>query len=334
MYITYNKSFEHESVVITTAKCQLPLFGRWTEITVTSYCLLDKYRSTQTAINFCLRPMNNSDLKCSSLDATQNSILPLSRKINGILQRFEQNVDVPMLVGQLLDYSELRNGNIPSARFVVDSLLRSFESIVETIRQYIRKNLASDIEIRNLSLATLHHRFGGITRKTIESFLGQINWRLMLEKSDYDEDQANVIEYSTAHNPPRFCSILDEASNDIPLIHTIVARAFDHRTIANLKAIALLKKVCGKELGLEFEQTGKITVKEREYTFVIEPGKFVFVTDPNGKSAHACIHTLGFQINPIDEICVSYLYIRHKLKDWMKEAVLHRVESGFQKFSS
>ena len=67
------------------------------------------------------------------------------------------------------------------------------------------------------------------------------------------------------------------------------------------------------------------------YSFEITPGKFPVVTDPNGKTARFCIHTIGFSCNPIDEVVIAYLHIRNRFDEWMDMAIIHNAQSGFQR---
>ena len=331
MNVTYDLSLAEEHVAVITAKCQLPLYGRWIEFNVTSYMLHDPHANfTRTAITFGLRNLKAADLRESSFAGVCDGVLILTRGSGGNRQQFEQTVNVPNMIGQLLDYSELTNGGVPAGRTVTGSILRRIESIIETIRQYIRDHLASDAEVRNLALTTLHDRYGQVTDETIRGFLGAIDWRLMLAKAGCDDDAMNVVEYAMGNNPPRFHSILEPASIEIPLIRVAPLNRFDRGTIANIKATALLKNICGEQHALEFENTGGITVKEQGYQFVIKPGDFVNCTDPSGKTARLCIHTLSFAVNPIDEVIIAFLHIKHKLLAYMKEAIFHGAERGFQ----
>lgn len=327
MNINYDRELETNEVSVRQAKCQLPLFGRWCEMTITSYCL------QQTAITFGFRGLSNKDLapKTDTITATVNGMLTLSRGTGGNRQDFTQSIEVPRIIGQLLDYSDLQNGGVDAARTVLESVLRRVESIIETARQHIIKHFSNDPEVRELALNRVHHRFDEVTRCTISEFLGKINWLFMLEKSGGDSDFATVLEGAPSRNPPRSHTILERPSDDIMLIASAPLNRFNKATVANMKATALLKNVCGEEHALEFENTGQIVVKERGYRFAIRPGDFLTCTDPNGHTARLCIHTLGFQVNPIDEVIIAYLHIKHQFEAYMQEAVVHSPEPGFSK---
>lgn len=331
MNIVYDISLTEERVTVIIAKCQLALYGRWVEFNVTSYMLHENTDRVHTAITFGLCNLKNVDIRESTFDGVADGILKLSRGTGANHQSFDQVISAPTIIGQLLDYSELNNGGVPAGRTVTGSILRRIESIIETIRQKILKDMSTDEDVRQLTLQTLHERYGKITEKTLQTFLGQIDWRLMLAKAGCDDDALNVVEYAMGHNPPSFHSILEAPSTEIPLIRHAPINRFDRTTIANIKATALLGSVCGAANALEFENVGQITVHEQGYKFVIKPGEFVHTTDPNGKTARLCIHTISFACNPIDELIIAYLHIRHKLVPYMKEAIAHGAEKGFQK---
>lgn len=331
MDIRYHVSLDHEAASVSTARCELPLFGRWCEMTVTAYCLRDTdVEVPATAITFSIQNLARRDLKSDRwMDGLSDGVLTVTCGSGGNCQQLEQHFSIPRIIGQLLDYSDLADGGVPAGRTLVQSVLRRTESIVETIRQALRKTVGKDV--RDITLRALHQRYGKVTERIIREFLGSIHWRLLLSKSGCDTECLDVIEYSFAHNFPRSFGILHDDATDIPLIANAPLNRFDSTTIANIKASALLKDVCGERLGAEFNATGHITVKFNGYRFVIDPGHFIKCTDPNGHSARLCIHTLGFAVNPIDEIVIAYLHLRHNFDDYMKLAIVHGAESGFRK---
>lgn len=357
MRISYQVKEICDYVGATTAKCQLPLFGRWCDLTITAYCLGDNpWDATAVAMSYGVRPLDQRELLCSSLEATQSGILRLARGSAGNRQEFDQRIDFPLITGQFFDKQTLVDGGIPVARNLIRGVLRGTESMVETIRQHIRCSLAANVQ--ELGLKQLDDRYGKVTVRALRSFLGQIHWRLMLAKAGCDDQQMGCIEFMATHNPPRFYDVNFNGESDIPLVGerpedivagmqaTIrLARAERARAEAlrlqaerdakmaeaNNKARSLLEQICGEKLAQEFDRKGFITIEQSGYKFEIPPNAFVRCTDPNGKRADLCIHTLGFQCNPIDEIAIAYLHIRHKLADYMNEAIPHGAERGFQR---
>jgi hypothetical protein len=72
-------------------------------------------------------------------------------------------------------------------------------------------------------------------------------------------------------------------------------------------------------------------VKQEGYTFEIPANAFIRCIDPNGKRADLCIHSKSFSCNPIDEVILAYLHIKHKLAAYMAEAIAHGAQKGFTK---
>ncbi len=320
--VTYNRLTDPD-VKVTSASAHLPLFGRWCKLNVTSYSV-----GGGTAITFGLEKSKTSEIRHNQSDASSNGAVVLARGMGGNRQTFEQDIVAPKLVGQLLDWSTLEGGGTQAGRTVSDAIMRRTESIVETVRQSIRRNLGENAKDQTLRM--LNHRYGKATYETIRSFLGEINWRLMLEGAGLTDDAATVIDYELAHHPIRVYRIT-HGDTDIPLLANAALNRFDRTTLANIKATTLLKKVCGEKLGEQFEKTGKIIIRQYDYRFVIIPGQFVECVDPNGKTARLCIHTIGFSCNPIDEVIISYLHIRNKFDEWMRMATVHGAEQGFQR---
>jgi len=345
MRIVYSIRDICEYVGATTAKCQIPLYGRWCDLTITAYCLGENpLDTTAVACSYGIRPLNHRELIGSSFGGVQNGILRLSRGSGGNRQIFDQAVTFPLLTGEFFDKQTVANGGVPVARDLIRGILRGTESIVETIRQSIRCSFPKNI--RDFALQQLHERYGLITARTLSSLLGEIHWRLMLAKSGCDEQQLSCIEYMAAHNPPRFYNVAFNDESDIPLVGEkpgdVIAdmrdfvrlvqaeRARAEQAKASDTARSLLGSICGPILAKEFDVKGYITIKQDGYTFEIPPNGFVRCTDPNGKRADLCIHSLGFQCNPIDEVIIAYLHIRHKLAAYMSVAVKHGAEPGFQ----
>lgn len=357
MRVTYSIRDICDYIGATTAKCQLSLYGRWCDLTVTAYCLGENpLDTTAVAISYGIRPLDQRNVIGSTFDATQNGMLRLSRGTGGNRQEFDQELNFPTITGTLFDKQTMADGGVPVARNLIRGVLRGTESMVETIRQTIRCSFPENI--RDLALKQLDQRYGQITVRTLRSLLGEIHWRLMLAKSGCNEQQYGCIEFMAANNPPRFYDANFEGESDIPLVgerpEDIVAgmqatirlvraeRAREEQRQAQLqhdkdmaeangKARSLLESICGEKLAREFDNWGFISIEQDGYKFEISANDFVRCTDPNGKRADLCIHAQGFQCNPIDEIILAYLHIRHKLVAYMREAIPHGAERGFQK---
>lgn len=357
MNIVYQVRDICEYVGVTTAKCQLPLYGRWCDLTINAYCLGENpYDATAVALSYGIRPMNNRDLRGNCLGAAPDGLLRLARGSGGNRQEFDQKIDFPLITGEFCDKHTVAGGGVPVARNLIRGILRGMESMVETIRQSIRCSFSDSI--RDLAIHTLDDRYGQTTVRTLRSFLGEIHWELMLQKSGCDEQQFGCIAAMASANPPRFYDLDFDGESDISLVGeragdvvagmtaTIrLAQAAQRRAEqyaeqlqrdkdkaeASGKARNLLESICGTELAAEFDTVGYITMKQNGYTFEIPANDMIRCIDPNGKRADLCIHTQGLQVNPIDEIIIAYLHIKHKLADYMRVAILHGADRGFTK---
>lgn len=326
MDVTYNIQMDNEHSTVLQAICQVPMYGRWTRFTVTSYCVTNPYHGESvTALNFGIDNLATKDVRGSSFAACQDGKLKLRREN----QRFEQQINIPRIFGSLLDHSDLTNGGVPAGRTVAAAVISTFESIVETCRQRIRTSFGRDV--RELAYNQVETFYWKETTEALEQILGKIDWRLMLAKSGGCDEFFTAVEGGCKLNFPRFLAIADEPSTEIRTIKNALSNKFDRATIANIRATGLLHRVCGEKLGREFDETGGITVREQGYEFVIKPQEWVQCTDPNGKTAKLCIHTIGFQCNPIDEVIITYLHIRHMLPKYMAEAIAHGADRGFDK---
>lgn len=356
MRIAYQVRDICDYVGATTAKCQLPLYGRWVDLTVTAYCLSDDpFDAASVAMSYGARPLDQRELLCNSFDATQDGVLRLSRGSAGNRQDFDQRITFPLLAGEFFDRYTVADGGVPAAREVIRGVLRGMESIIETIRQSVRASFPANI--KDLCLRQLDEKYGQVTVCTIRSFLGQIHWRLMLAKSGCDEQQLACIETMAGVNPPRFYDVNYGRKVDIPLVGGATAdiiagmqdviqtaryarnqadamerqREHDGKfAAANDKALSLLEQICGERAVQQFKVRGYVAIEQDGYKFEIPANALVRCTDPNGKRANLCIHTQSFQVNPIDDIILSWLHIKHKLAAYLKEAIPQGVECGFQ----
>lgn len=357
MRIAYSVKDICEFVGATTAKCQVSLYGRWCDLTINAYCLGENpIDATAVAMSYGIRPLDNRDLLCSSLDGVQNGMLRLLRGTGGNRQEFDQEIKFPVITGEFFAKQTVADGGVPVARNLIRGILRGTESMVETIRQSIRCSFPDNI--RDFALERLDDRYGATTVRTLRALLGEIHWRLMLAKSGCDEQQFGCIEYMAGHNPPRFYDVNFDGESDIPLVGESaddvvagmkdivrLAQAEQRRAeqrqaqlerdakdvVADGKARSLLESICGSKLAREFDSCGFITIEQEGYKFEIPANSFIRCTDPNGKRADLCIHSQGLQVNPIDEIILAYLHIRHKLAAYMGEAIPHGAERGFQR---
>lgn len=159
MEIVYQVRDICDYVGATTAKCQISLFGCWCDLTITAYCLGENpLDATAVACSYGIRPLNDRDLRCSSLDGVQNGMLRLSRGSGSSRQEFDQAIKFPVITGQFFDKQTVADGGVPVVRDLMRGILRGTESMVETIRRF--------------ALQQLDDRYGQVAVRNLRSLLG------------------------------------------------------------------------------------------------------------------------------------------------------------------
>lgn len=239
----------------------------------------------------------------------------------------EQKIDIPNLSGQILKYSDFNLAGVGGARDVANAVLRKFESIFETCRQHIIKNVSKPVKEKVLS--EIHRRFGKLSFATTTHLLKNINWKFLFSPDHYDEDFVNVVNFSLTNNDTRSSTLLD-GPNDIPVfVNEIVNK--DSVSLADMRAETLLKNVIGDEEFEFFKKHNFIRLESFGYNFRIAPHQWVRCVDRNGKTASLCIHTNGFSCNKIDECIISYLHLKNELTfmEFMRTAIVQRSDEGF-----
>lgn len=319
MRTTYQRILDNGATV-TTAFTVAPFYGKICAFTLTAYHLHQPAGDTITAITFSFREGRSERL--TGIDHLPDGML----RIPEPHRTLEQRLVVNPLCGHVLDMSNITDGGVEAGREIAQAILRKFESIVETARQSIRNNMGR--EVRDEALNRLHDRFHKPMHETVTGILGQFNWPLLLDGSNCGEECLGVVDYTMGHNRPAYHDITFDGETGIPTLAS-ESFAFTKQAIADFKATTLLEHVCGHELATEFSKKGRITIKSGGFTFVIRPNKFVECTDPNGNKGVLCIHAASFSCNPIDELTIAYLSIKHRLKEYLKTAVIHRHDSGF-----
>ncbi len=338
MDIRYRSKNVDDLFAIKVAKCQLPLYGRWSYLEITAYSI-----QGGTAINFTCKPLDDDLRSPDTFHATTSERqLRIDRVTPNGRQNLSQHITFPAITGVIQHWTELPGGGVEAGRIISKAVMTNIESMVETIRLGIRRNISG--EIRKPILTELHRRFHEITKGVVVQFLNEINWRLMLDGSDADDDTLNVVVASldgrNAAVYKTFPIIFEGDTKIEPILNE--AYHVDRQGIANLRtqaqerkatglATGLLRTVCGDVLGDEFDKTGGITFSENEYVFKMKPGGFLDCWDPNGKFTRLCIHTTGFQCNSIDELSFAYLNIKNKFEQYMATAIYHGMAQGFLK---
>ena len=318
---TSYRRISDNGATVTTAFTVAPFYGRACAFTLTAYHLCQPDGDTVTAITFGFRVAERAE-RLPGIGHLPDGMLRISEPHRTL----EQELAVRPLCGHVLGMSDITDGGVEAGREIAQAILRKFESVVETTRQSIRRNMGR--EVRDAALGRLHDRFHEPTRETVTGILGQFNWPLLLDGSNCGEECLGVVEYTMSHNRPTYHDITFDGETGIPTLAS-ESFAFTKLAIADFKATALLEHVCGRELAAEFSNKGRITVKSGGFTFVIRPNKFVECTDPKGNKGVLCIHAASFSCNPIDELTIAYLSIKHRLKEYLKTAVVHGRDPGF-----
>jgi len=296
---------------VTTADVALSLWGRDFRLTLHFYQL----DSQGTIITFGLKPLGDGMYA-----------LPFG---TGSTHRWVyQELVVHPMYGEVMGLSELNDSAVFGGRTISQAFRDTFESIFETVRLTMRRNFGREVADRYL--ADIDKRFGAQTRETIREVLGSLHWALLLHPSECGQQCLSVVQTSLSRNFPRQFGLSHNGNTDIP---ELPANPMSYSTwsLADVKATALLQTVCGKAYAKFFKIKGYITVKNMGYSFKVAPGKFVECTDPNGKTASLCIHTVNFSCNPIDEVVIAYLHIKNHLAEYMDKAVAHSAQAGFQR---
>jgi len=174
MKISYSVVAEDNALTITSCRAFLPLFGRWSALSITCYSFEDGI----IYFNFGMRPSIPSDNLQFSVDGLSDGKLYFRHGANGHQRIIEQDIGFSNLYGQMLEPSELQEGGALAGRTVAAGMMRKFESIVETTRQDIRKSLGK--AVFDEAIHCLDSRFGKITEKAIKQFLGEMNWKLFI----------------------------------------------------------------------------------------------------------------------------------------------------------
>jgi len=308
-------------VVVTTATTGFSLWGRWTMLSITTLCT-----DGLTAVTFGFRPVNASGFGDNNLSVLPGGILRLSEGSCSNYRVIEQVIAVKPLHGWVTDLADIQDGAVAEGRALATALLRKTESLIETTRQTIQANLSQSVSSR--FLAQLHERFGVATHQTIDALLGGLNWPLLLEASGCGGRCLEVLENSLQHNPLNMRDVRFTGDSGIPTLRSEEVR-FDLGDVADAKATILLGHVCGEALAEEFRREGHITLDVRGFRFVIAPDSFVECTDPAGRTGWLCVHTVSFSCNPIDEVVLAYLNIKHKLPEYLAMANIYDEEPGF-----
>lgn len=317
---------KNDNISESSASTIVSVYGRWVHVRLSTFCILD---SKLTSVQIHLSPVDKST-RIDFMQGGYNGLLHLRQKVGVESKILEQDISLVPFYGTILDFSDLQGDGVSIGREIATIVLRRIESLIETVRDRIRASVGSSV--KSVVLNHLHERYGKFTKIGFQNFLKDVNWNLLFSGSNCTEDFFTVVCASLSNNPVRaFDLIHDGDTDDIKPLKFGNRFHISSSTIADAKARSLLRLVCGDKLADQFLETGYLSMTNEGYKFIIKPMSWVQCTDPNGKTAELCIHTVGFSVNPVDEVIIAYLNIKHKLKEYLSTAILHRVQPGFQK---
>lgn len=301
----YQRDDPCEFTTITCAKRPLTLFGA--NCTLSFSVTSVRGEVNMSAINFALIPERESCIR-------------INHSTGGAVRVIEQRLSVPHLFGGVLELCELNIAeDVFAARTVSDAFLQVTAAIVEHVRQSFRKGLGKDCRQRAYQhLQLCYEKEMG---KLLDRMLGEINWKFMLGEAS---DQFYQVVQTTFrnHHIKRYPISHEGPVEIIPISATQFT--VDASRLADLKAATLIRHVCGQAAFDEFQADGCVSLESHGYKFKLRPGAFMSAVDPQGGKARLCIHTIGFSVNPIDEIVLAYQYIKYQFDWYMKTANVFR----------
>lgn len=301
------------TICVTHASQELTLFGCRIRLVITAYTN-NTPGDRWTAINFVSEGVNRSRLR-------------LNHRTENGFKTIEQFLDAPVIYGGLLDHSTLDDDHdVAVGRTVADAFLRRMAGVVEENRATLRRCFGK--EVRAHGVDHIARYMGDVSE--FDKALRELHYALLLRHSGIPESAIQAIETIMRNNRFERYPFDHDGVVAIPPL-SAESFVFSKETVANMKATALLRHVCGDELYREFRLTEQITVHSRGYKFVISPRAHVHVTDEGtGGCADFCIHTSGFSCNPIDEVVLAYLSIQHEFERYFKTANIFRRSGNFR----
>ena len=358
---SHHVRLETDELTILSVNSYIPMFGRWAALSISVYTR-GRYDDHATLINFGLRPVSNRPSKVvmkqgwarvmsyedefdySSMQASRFPMARLSIGDGGHQRMMEQEIAIPTMTGNILEFSYLADGGEDAGRTISNAILRKMESIVENIRQSVLSNLSGDF--RKVFVEKLAKQYNQHTTKALDEFLASVNWKMLLMRSRCDDRTSDVVDFTLQNNQfvhhaidysgavtinpyHPFGEHFHNAAREQRIYELQIAqdRQYAERTTAELTeanriASELLLEVLGEKQAKQFADEGAISVTKNGYSFLIRPNQFVDCVDPKGGRASLCIHTAGLSCNPIDEVVLAALNIEHHFAEYMYKAII------------
>ena len=329
MITVHNKEIVGEIMNVHRAIIYPSFFGNRGVLTITSYLInAEEGQQRALAMRMSFEPANKNIPSSNWESGAFNNILRLFENNNGVKRIIEQQIMSRAFGGEILPMSMIDNNEaIQSARTLLANIIRTIECIVEALRLYVRDSFAK--QLRDRCIDEVERLYGQQTRFNIDHLLNDINWGLMFDGSGCNKEFIDTVNYVTTHNPPRNYDIdYDGETGIAPLADLPVCnKPID---VKRFKAELLLGKVCGPDALASLRDKGYVVIENGGYKFKIKPQDHILCVDPKGKSARLCIHTISFLCHPIDEIVIACLYIKHRLKEYLKTANVFKNDPDFE----
>jgi len=376
--VSHHVRLETDLLSVMGVNAYLPVYGRWIAISFSVFTRA-KFDDHATSITYGVRPVSNKpslvtmrndcpqvtyedEFDYKAMLASRFPMVRLNVGDGGHKRDVEQELMIPTLRGNILDFSYLADGGEIAGRTIAAAVLRKMESIIEKVRQSILDGLAPEFRERFVNRLAKH--YNKHTAKALDSFLASVNWKLLLMRSRCDDRCGDVVDYTLLHNPfvhygidhtdavniQTYNSLGEHFHNEVR--ERIIFERMEVIRIANEDerqrqwearhagriaadrvAADMLLEVLGKSVATEYAEDGQISIVKNGYSFIIrDNNSFIKCIDPDGNKAELCIHTVGMSCNPIDEMVIAYLNIEHHFAEYMHKAIVHGGrQSGFRK---
>lgn len=334
--VTHHIRFASDNLNVISASAFVPVYGRLGKLSITTFSQADQFGyGRQTRVSYGFRAATKDDYYREPFPLDGRISVP----VNG--RRVEQQITLPPLNGEILQFSYLCEAGEDAGRFVASAILRAYESVMDDARLHVRRNVP-----RGEITDSIDKTLGQTTMRALQNALAGVNWKLMFSKSDAEERTLNVIDYTLQHNPARCIEFKSDASvpswtrGEVYTNHELDRRlhesrerreaeqreaAEEKRLRAADTAVDMMFDVLGESAVDSYRKTKAIHVDHNGYHFEIGECKWIKCTDPKGGTALLCIHTIALSCHPVDEMVLAALNIKHHFREFMETAIYHDV---------
>ena len=356
MRTVYRKEVLGE-LTITEASSISSFYGLCCNFTIAVYTT-----NTHLGIRLEFHPSFNEGSKIPG--CSFSNFVRFSEGSGGNRRNVVQEVIVKDLIVEAYSLQDVTQADEAVAREISQNVLRNFSGIIEYERKQILSSFASSI--RNKASAALDSQYSRYTQDTVKKLLSSLNWDLLVSTCPGPDRLRQIISFVLSNSNPVFYPLVSDGDKEaldvtpkeeeIPEIERVLARIkWEMEREANAaryaqlqaeyaaanqekekesaaaatRAETLLKLVCGNRLFEEYLVTHKIVVENKGWVFTIPARGWIECSDPKGNTGNLCIHTVNLSCNPIDEMVIAYLHIKHKMEEFFRVAIVHGHSPGF-----